>query len=1013
MKHKPTNKPYLFKRKIILISLLSGIMTAQTQAQEAIWNNNTGNSLFFDGLNWSTGLGPMDNDDALYIKNSNGQEVKLIINDFNELSGSADIVIGQGENNNSYVKVSGPPEEARSSFYNGKMTIGSDGATGLFEYQHGTIDQSSKFASIDTLNIGSGLNSNGTMSLFGVGKNTTDQFMGKSIVGTQNAHIGIDGGTGELTVSGSEFEVNSYYTNSDPVTFTLGDGSNSGISSKGTMNILAGGKGSFSAGHGLSSYDQPTSIIGLNQGEGTLNISGSTVINGEVRQSRSYFAQGLAIGQDTGSIGTVNITDGGSMATMSATEDTTNIGAYVGVNGGKGSVLISGTDSVWNVSGHTYYGDTSGEVGNLSIGESGTGIVTIANGGKISLGRTDYHHHSAPTYYSDFTFYNDQLGELHLGNQADGVGQLNFGAAEGQPAQAPGTLEADKIIFGAGEGTVVFNHTDNSGQYIFATTMVSSAEGQGTIKQVNGVTVFNTNLSTFTGKTEVTGGTLVVNNVLGGAMSVSGGGTLTGTGSIGNTTIGNGGTLSPGEFNSTEPATITINGNLIMESGSNYIVDITTNSALPNPYVSDLIQVNGSTVLNGAAVTVRDRGDSALYVPGSRWHILSASGGVTGEFAAITPLLYVNANYEYDANNAYLTITRNQQDICTANMSSNECNAAESIIEQTVDIHNEIISQPDEKSAKNALSQLSGEIHASAKSALLEDSRFIREAVNNRLQDPAVGDGAWGHIYASWGKFDSSNDTADMRRNIAGVFLGVDKSLNDTWKMGLVGGYGKADITVSDRSSSADRYDYQIGAYTKGQWDNFNLHTGVSYALNDYSTKRKVRLQSIHDDLSADYNASTSQVFTEARYLFNITQTLSVEPYADAAYVHIKTDDFTENGGNARLHGAADSTNTFFTTLGSRVTKHFTLENGQTTKIWGNAGWRHAYNDVTPTEKVNFVGANSFSVEGASISKDVAVFEAGAEIKVTLSTEVGAMYNGQVGNNTQDHGAKVYINWRF
>ncbi|WP_192878429.1 autotransporter outer membrane beta-barrel domain-containing protein [Limnobaculum parvum] len=1013
MKQNPIKKSYSFKRKALLISLLSSIVTIQTQAQEAIWNNNTGNNLFFDGMNWSTNLVP-GNNDILYIKNSDGQEVKLILDNYNADIGSAPIFIGQGENNNSYLKIISSPDDSSDHYYNGTITVGSAGAIGLVEYQHGKIGNTSSLDEIDTINIGSGLNSHGTMSLFGIGKNTTDQFMGNSIISAQDTYIGIDGGTGILNISGSELDINSHYDSINPVSFTLGDGSNSGISSKGTMNILAGGKASFSAGHGISSYALPTSIIGLNQGEGTLNISGSTVLNDEVIQSRSYFAQGLTIGQGAGSIGTVQITDSGYMATMSAAEDTTNIGAYVGVNGGKGSVLVSGEGSVWNVSGHTFYGSETGEIGNLSIGESGTGTVTLANGGKLSLGKTDFHlSFDSSTYYMKSEYNNSQLGDLYLGNQTDGVGSLNFGAAEDQSAEAAGILEVNKIVFGAGDGTVVFNHTDNSGLYIFETEMVSSAEGQGTIKQVNGVTVFNANQSTFTGKTEVTGGTLVVNNMLGGAMSVSNGGTLTGIGSIGHTTVGNGGIISPGQLNSTEPESITINGNLIMESGSNYIVDITTNSALPNPYVSDLIQVNGSTVLNGSAVTVRDNGDSVLYVPGSRWHILSSTGGVTGEFAAISPLLYVNANYEYDENNAYLTITRNQQDICTANMSSNECSVAENIVEQPSEIHDEIISQPDEKSAKHALDQLSGEIHASAKSAQLEDSRFIREAVNNRLQDPAVGDGAWGHIYASWGKFDSSNDTAEMKRNIAGVFLGVDKSLNETWKMGLVGGYGKADITVSDRSSSADRYDYQIGAYTKGQWDNFNLHAGVSYALNDYSTKRKVRLQTIRDDLNADYNASTSQVFTEARYLFNVTQTLSVEPYIDAAYVHIETDDFTESGGNAKLHSASDSTNTFFTTLGSRVTKHFTLENGQTTKIWGNAGWRHAYNDVTPTEKVNFVGANSFSVEGASISKDVAVLEAGAEIKVTPNTEIGAMYNGQVGNNTEDHGAKVYINWRF
>lgn len=144
--------------------------------------------------------------------------------------------------------------------------------------------------------------------------------------------------------------------------------------------------------------------------------------------------------------------------------------------------------------------------------------------------------------------------------------------------------------------------------------------------------------------------------------------------------------------------------------------------------------------------------------------------------------------YEYDANNAYLVVTRNDQDICMDGMTTNECNVGGGIDEEDDnDVTDEIISQPDKESAKDALNQLSGEIHASAKAAMLEDSRFLREAVNNRLRDPAVGNGACGHIYTSWGTFDSSENAAQMKRDIAGVILGVDKSLNETWTLGIAG----------------------------------------------------------------------------------------------------------------------------------------------------------------------------------------------------------------------------------
>lgn len=174
-----------------------------------------------------------------------------------------------------------------------------------------------------------------------------------------------------------------------------------------------------------------------------------------------------------------------------------------------------------------------------------------------------------------------------------------------------------------------------------------------------------------------------------------------------------------------------------------------------------------------------------------------------------------------------------------------------------------------------------------------------------------------------------------------------------------------------------------------------------------------MRLQKLKDSPSANYNASTSQAFAEGRYLFEAKNGLAFEPYVGAAYVHVETDGFTERGGKARLQGASDSMDMFFTTLGLRASKSYALDNGQKAKVWSNVGWRHAYNEVTPTTQMNFIGGKGFEVIGTSVSRDVAVLELGAEIKTTPSVDIGVMYNGNIGNSTEDHGAKIYFNWRF
>ena len=109
----------------------------------------------------------------------------------------------------------------------------------------------------------------------------------------------------------------------------------------------------------------------------------------------------------------------------------------------------------------------------MNIGNVGTGTLTIADSGVVA----------APN--------------VVIANNAGSIGTLNIGAGAGNPAAAPGTLNVPSIAFGAGTGTINFNHT--SASYVFAPAI----SGNGTVNVLAGITTL-TGANTYSGATNVT-----------------------------------------------------------------------------------------------------------------------------------------------------------------------------------------------------------------------------------------------------------------------------------------------------------------------------------------------------------------------------------------------------------------------------------------------------------------------------------------------------------------------------
>ena len=616
-------------------------------------------------------------------------------------------------------------------------------------------------------------------------------------------------------------------------------------------------------------------------------------------------------------------------------------------------------------------------------------------------------------------FSNDLVRQTLLGtadplggsqpNPTFGYGELDVGRAVNGPAR-----------FDWGDVTVSFSGNSSWNNPI-------SGAG-GLIKQGSG-TLNLTQPSSYTGMTQVQGGTLTAAS-LAASVTIANGGTLVSTPQVGGS-VSNAGTLNVGSSN------VNVAGNYTQQAGGR--LGVSLGSAL---------HVAGIATLSGGDLYVT--GANQGYVVNSHTDVLDAAGGLSGTFSALdaAPNVMLTASLAYDANSAWLNVQQvnvtavpgvtytaasygaatrvqsafQQIDAQLANAAASGSSSATASAAGMKPVSTDFMvgAASLQQSATSAVAQrslesLSGQIYGASAAMTLQAIDAGTQALSDRfvslLDAPRIG--AWTQSLGYRGDLQRSGYSS-LGYDLSGWMAGADQRIGGNGVIGYAlsqsQGLGQLDESADQgRSHAIEGMFY--GGVINGAWYTMGRFGVGSYREN---IRRYVQLGDQVAGTASISNGRYGVAYGESGYRFLLGNT-QVTPYMNLQYAQIQHDGFDEQGADGfGLKSAAQTSARWQAGAGLRAARNWTLSDGSKLSWQTRVLWQQSFGVRGDAFDASFSGVNQFApVEGIGLARDSGIIGTSLDWTLTSRTRLAFGLDQYVGQRQQATMATADISWTF
>jgi autotransporter-associated beta strand protein len=541
-------------------------------------------------------------------------------------------------------------------------------------------------------------------------------------------------------------------------------------------------------------------------------------------------------------------------------------------------------------------------------------------------------------------------------NPTFGYGVLNVGAAVNGPEQ-----------FNWGNVTVGFTGTSSWNNPI-------SGAG-GLILQGPG-TLTLTQPSSYTGLTQVQGGTLVAKS-LASSVSISAGGMMSGTQTIGGS-VTNAGVLGVSGSN------VTVGGNYLQQGAGRLAVSL-----------GSALNVSGTASLTGGDLYVT--GTNAGYVVSAHTDVLTAAGGLTGTFSALNTAsnVMLTSTLNYDANDAWLNV---QQVNVTAIQGASYTAASYGAAQRVQSAFTQLNSQLTQGSltptstavasgffagaaslqqsatlatAQSSLSSLSGQLHAASAAMTFEAIDAGTQALSSRFDQllDAPRPGGWTQNLGSQGSM-SRSGYSDVGYDLSGIMVGEDSRFGANGVMGYAvsqsEGLGRL-AESGDQGNSHALEGMLYGGVVDGNWYTMGRFGIGSYREN---MQREIELGDDFSRVFSDSNGRYGLAYGESGYRFTLGG-MQLTPYVNLQYAQIQSDGFDEGGADGfGLMSDAQNIERWQAGVGMRAMHRWLLDGGATLTWQTRLLWQRALAMHGEIPDASFTGVAQWApVGGIGLSR--------------------------------------------